>query len=143
MVTGGINVKSYKNTFIKVSEDSEVSSAITPLPRNNKPTIASIEYALISNNPYKFTQEDGQFQTYLIKNQIKSEQLEEFREHFFQKPKACFRASLLVKKYGWGIHYDDEGKIALYDVNSEGYEQFLNSDTITILKGMRSKRSGK
>lgn len=143
MVTGGINLMSYKNTFIKISEDSEVHSAITPLARNNKPTIASIEFDLISNNPYKYTQEDVQFQTYLIKNQIKSDRLDEYREQFFQKPKACFRASLLVKKYGWGIHYDDEGKIALYDVNSEGYKQFLNSDTITLLKGMRSKRSGK
>ncbi|MGE7688362.1 DUF6157 family protein [Lysinibacillus sp. NPDC097214] len=134
---------SYKNTFIKISEDSEVNSAITPLPRNNKPTIASIEYDLISNNPYKYTQEDVQFQTYLIKNQIKSDQLDESREHFFQKPKACFRALPLVKKYGWGIHYDDEGKLAIYDVNSEGYEQFLNSVNITLLKGMRSKRSVK
>ncbi|WP_462410252.1 DUF6157 family protein [Neobacillus sp. Marseille-QA0830] len=131
---------SYKNTFIKVSEDSVVDSAIIPLPRNNKPTIATIEYDLISNNPYKYTQEDVQFQTYLIKSQIQSEQLDEIREQFFQKPKACFRASPLVKKYGWGIHYDNEGKVAIYDVNSEGYERFLNSDQITLIKGMRSKR---
>lgn len=58
MVSGRIDLMSYKNTFIKISEDSEVNSAITPLPRNNKPTIASIEYDLISNNPYKYTQED-------------------------------------------------------------------------------------
>ncbi|MCL1696908.1 MULTISPECIES: DUF6157 family protein [unclassified Lysinibacillus] len=37
----------------------------------------------------------------------------------------------------------DEGKLAIYDVNSEGYEQFLNSDNITLLKGMRSKRREK
>lgn len=143
MVTGRIDLMSYKNTFIKISEDSEVNSAITPLPRNNKPTIASIEYDLISNNPYKYTQEDVQFQTYLMKNQINSEPLDELRKHFLQKPKACFRASPLVKKYGWGIHYDDEGKLAIYDVNSEVYEQFLHSDNVTLLKGMRSKRSGK
>jgi len=134
---------SYKNTFIEISEDSVVNSAITPLPRNNKPTIASIEYDLISNNPYKYTQEDVQIQTYLIKNQIKSDELDEIRKHFFQKPKAWFRASPLVKKYGWGIHYDDEGKLAIYDVNSERYEQFLKSGNITLLKGMRSIRRGK
>lgn len=131
---------SYKDTFITISEDSGVHSAIIPLPRNNKPTIASIEYALISNNPYKYIQEDVQFQTYLIKNEIISDQLDEIREEFFQKPKACFRASPLVKKYGWGIHYDDEGKLAIYAVNSEAYERFLISDHITLLKGMRSKR---
>ncbi|HBJ01015.1 MAG TPA: hypothetical protein DDY89_09465 [Lysinibacillus sp.] len=134
---------SYKNTFIKISEDSEVTSAVTPLPRNNKPTIASIEFDLIRHNPYKYTEEDVQFQTYLIKNQIESNSLDEIRKQSFQNSKACFRASPLVKRYGWGIHYDDEGKLALYDVNSEGYERFLHSDQITLLNGMRSKRRGK
>jgi hypothetical protein len=131
---------SYKNTFITISDDSKADSGIVPQPRNNKPTSASIEYDLIYNNPYKFTQEDVQFQTYLLKNQIESDQLDELREEFFQKPKACFRASPLVKKYGWGIHYNEEGKIAIYDVNSEAYEQFLHSEQITLLKGMRTKR---
>ncbi|EAZ85665.1 hypothetical protein BB14905_13395 [Bacillus sp. B14905] len=129
---------SYKNTFIKISGDSEVTSAVTPFPRNNKPTIASIEFDLIRHNPYKYTEEDVQFQTYLIKNQIDSDSLDEIRRNFCQKSKACFRASPLVKKYGWGIHYDDEGKLALYDVNSEEYEQFLHSGQITLLNGMRS-----
>lgn len=137
---GRRNGMSYKNTFIKISEDSEVTTAITPLPRNNKPTIASIEYDLISNNPYKYTQEDVQFQTYLIKNQIISDQLNELREDFFKKTKACFRASPLVKKYGWGIHYNDEGKLAIFAANSEAYNQFLDSDQCTLVKGMRSKR---
>ncbi|MFF2752993.1 DUF6157 family protein [Psychrobacillus sp. NPDC058041] len=131
---------SYKNTLILISEDSPVTSAVIPMSKNEKPTIAYIEYDLIYNNPYKYTQEDVQFKTYLIKNQIKSNQLEELREQFFATPKACFRASSLVKKYGWGIHYDEEGKVAIYDANSDMYKQFLQLGTITVLKGMRSKR---
>ncbi|MCM3714873.1 DUF6157 family protein [Halalkalibacter oceani] len=132
---------SYINTFITVSEDATVTSAIVPLPRNNKPTIASIEYELISQHPYEYTEADVQFKTYLLKNQIGERDLQQVREQFFEKPKACFRASPLVKQYGWGIHYDDEGKIALYEIGSEAYEEFLDgSSTITILKGMRSKR---
>ncbi|WP_340084398.1 DUF6157 family protein [Siminovitchia sp. FSL H7-0308] len=45
-----------------------------------------------------------------------------------------------MKKYGWGIHYDEQGKIALYGVNSEAYNRFLDLENITLLKGMRSKR---
>ncbi|MEQ2526682.1 hypothetical protein EKG37_03800 [Robertmurraya yapensis] len=130
---------SYKNTFIKVSEDSPITSAVVPLPRNGKSTIASIEYDLVSKSPYKYTQDDVQFQTYLIKNQIES--TNELREQFFSKPKACFRASPLVKKYGWGIHYDADGKIALFEVESENYNEFLHMDGVTVLKGMRSKRN--
>ncbi|MEB2630727.1 DUF6157 family protein [Peribacillus frigoritolerans] len=131
---------SYKNTLITISEDSKVSSAKVPVIRNEKPTIAYIEHDLINNNPYKFTQEDVQFKTYLIKNQMEAENAAELREQFFSKSKACFRASPLVKNYGWGIHYNNQGKVAIYDVNSEMYNQLLKQDDITKLKGMRSKR---
>ncbi|WP_458354242.1 DUF6157 family protein [Peribacillus frigoritolerans] len=131
---------SYKNTLITISEDSKVTSAKVPVIKNEKPTIAYIEHDLINNNPYKFTQEDVQFKTYLIKNQMEAENAAELRERFFSKSKACFRASPLVKNYGWGIHYNNHGKIAIYDVNSEMYNQLLKQDDITKLKGMRSKR---
>ncbi|CAK6478151.1 DUF6157 family protein [Peribacillus castrilensis] len=131
---------SYKNTLITISEDSKVSSAKVPVIKNSKLTIAYIEHDLINNNPYKFTQEDVQFKTYLIKNQLESENAAELREQFFSKSKACFRASPLVKNYGWGIHYNNQGKVAIYDVNSEMYNQLLKQDDITKLKGMRSKR---
>ena len=131
---------SYKNTLITISEDSKVTSAKVPVIKNEKPTVAYIEHDLINNNPYEFTQEDVQFKTYLIKNQIEAENAAELREQFFSKSKACFRASPLVKNYGWGIHYNNQGKIAIYDVNSEMYNQLLKQDDITKLKGMRSKR---
>ncbi|MCJ8008614.1 DUF6157 family protein [Lederbergia wuyishanensis] len=131
---------SYKNTLITISEDSKVTSAKVPVAKNDKPTVASIEYDLIKNSPYKYTQDDIQFKTYLIKNQIEEINVDELREQFFSKPKACFRASPLVKNYGWGIHYDDEGKVAIYDVDSETYQQLLDQDEIMKVKGMRSKR---
>ncbi|MBW8351060.1 hypothetical protein K0H71_16665 [Bacillus sp. IITD106] len=131
---------SYKNTLITISEDSKVTSAKVPVAKNEKPTIASIEYDLIKNNPYKYTQDDVQFKTYLIKNQMEEVNVDALREQFFSKPKACFRASPLVKNYGWGIHYDDEGKVAIYDAESENYQQLLERDDITKVKGIRSKR---
>ncbi len=130
----------YRNTFIMVSEDSTAVSGVVPVPRHGKPTIASIEYELITSDPYSYTQEDVQFKTYVIKNQIDSGDMEGLWDEFFAKPKACFRASPLVKSYGWGIHYDEQGKIALYDVSSEAYRQFVQSEGIALLKGMRSKR---
>lgn len=131
---------SYKNTFITISEDSTADSGIVPPERHGRPTIASIEYDLMKKNPYQYTQDDVQFQTYLIKNQIETDNMDELRNQFFATSKACFRASPLVKKYGWGIHYDDQGKVAIYDVNSEKYDEFLKMENITLLKGMRSKR---
>ncbi|MBS4201788.1 hypothetical protein KHA93_19475 [Bacillus sp. FJAT-49732] len=131
---------SYKNTLITISADSKVTSAKVPVAKNDKPTIASIGYDLIKNNPYKYTQDDVQFKTYLIKNQIEEVNVDELREQFFSKPKACFRASPLVKTYGWGIHYNEEGKVAIYDAESDAYQQLFDREDITKQKGMRSKR---
>nr|WP_277613962.1 DUF6157 family protein [Neobacillus muris] len=123
-----------------MSDDSNVTSARIPLAKNGKPTIASIEYELIKHHPYPYTQEEVQFKTYLIKNQIDSENTGELWEPYFSKPKACFRASPLVKNSGWGIHYNEHGKIAIYEVNSDTYEQLLHQENTAKLKGMRSKR---
>src|SRR4051812_23956075 len=118
----------YTNTFIIKAEDCKLDNSVIPSERNGEPTVASIEYALISSNPYAYTQEDVQFLTYLIKNQLEeTNDTEAHREQFFAKPKPCFRASPLVKTYGWGIHYNDEGRIAVYDCSAEAYQQFLSS----------------
>lgn len=123
-----------------MSMDSTVSSAIIPVPRKEKPTIASIEYDLIFNNPYKYTEEEVQFLTYIIKNPQHEEQLEKAREQFSRKSRACFRASPLVKNYGWGVHYDKDGKVSIYEVNSHKYNELLKSEHITVKNGMRTKR---
>jgi hypothetical protein len=48
--------------------------------------------------------------------------------------------SALAKRYGWGIHNDAEGKIALVAVESPEYEQLLNDQRTTKIKAFRSKR---
>ncbi len=52
----------------------------------------------------------------------------------------CLRASPLGKRYGWRIHNDANGKIALYAVESQEYEAFLTDSTVKRVKAMRSKR---
>ncbi|WP_240196779.1 DUF6157 family protein [Bacillus cereus] len=83
-----------------------------------------MEYDLIMNVPYKFTQKDVQFKTCLIKNQIE-ENKDELRKQFFSKSRAFFRASPLVKNYGWGIHFNDQGEIANYGINMFSYPVIL------------------
>lgn len=52
------------------------------------------------------------------------------------------RASALGKKYGWGVHYDAHGKMALYGLDSREYEQFTEprTDGLKLLLAMRSRR---
>jgi hypothetical protein len=52
----------------------------------------------------------------------------------------CLRASALVKRYGFGAHYNEEGKIALYPADSAAYQAFLQDPSVKVLNGMKSKR---
>lgn len=130
----------YFNTFIVVSEDCAIKTGVIPEEKHGKKTAASIQYELLSKSPYKYTQEDVLFQTYLIQNQLQGQEMEQLRIEFFSKPKACLRTSPLVKKYGWGLHFNDAGKIAIFGVETEEYKNLSLSDKNKVVKGMRSKR---
>jgi hypothetical protein len=52
-----------------------------------------------------------------------------------------FRVSALPKRYGWGIHNNAEGKVALIAVESPEYKQLLNDPRTTKIKAFRSKRA--
>jgi Family of unknown function (DUF6157) len=51
------------------------------------------------------------------------------------------RVSTLAKRYGWGIHNNAEGKIALVAVESPQYKQLLNDPRITKIRAFRSNRA--
>jgi hypothetical protein len=62
-------------------------------------------------------------------------------KEFFGKPRACLRASMLPKKYGWGLHFDLKGRIALVPMESGQYQEFVDGKGVaTVLTAMRSKR---
>ena len=51
------------------------------------------------------------------------------------------RASALPKKYGWGVHFDEQGRMALYGMETDAYREFAAmTDTLKVLPAMRSSR---
>ncbi|MHB1510054.1 MAG: DUF6157 family protein [Acidimicrobiales bacterium] len=67
--------------------------------------------------------------------------LERLRSEYFAQPRACLRVSPLPKTFGWGLHYDAEGRIKLHAVDSETYAQLGSDPALTQLRAMRSSRS--
>jgi len=45
-----------------------------------------------------------------------------------------------TKRYGWGVHSDSNGRIALYAVESDEYAKLSKDKNLKHLKAMRSKR---
>lgn len=50
------------------------------------------------------------------------------------------RTSPLAKTYGWGIHFDDEAKVALVPMGSTQYDALRNDPEVTKTQAMRSSR---
>lgn len=130
----------YFNTFIEVSEDTKANCAIIPVSKGGKKTIAEREYEIIGGHPYKFTSDDVLFQVYADRNDIPPSAYETEKARFFAKGQACFRASPLTKNYGFGLHADKDGKIALVGMETEAYRTFLENTQIKKVKAMRCSK---
>ena len=134
----------YQNTLIAVADDCPATRGTVPASRGGRKTVAVHHYELITERPYGRTQEDVLFETWLRQQgdlTPADADIARLREQFFATPRACLRASPLPKKFGWGLHYDAEGRIALYGVESEEYQRLASGENgVTVLKALRSSR---
>ena len=134
----------YIDTFIQIAPDSTANKAIIPEDNRPQKTLHLIQYELLTEKPYHYTHEELVFSVYAIRQAISKEELaehgEEIRADFFKKGHPCMRASALTKKYGWGAHHNEEGKIAIYPMESEAYEK-LSTSTSKKLLAMRTSRN--
>lgn len=137
--TYAMKTTNYYNTFIEVADDCPVTEAEAP-PERKRKTKVRMQYKMLANHPYEFTSDDVIFNIYAERNGITRQEKAGEREKFFSKSRACLRSSSLGKRYGWGIHYDDEGKMALYGLDSDEYNKLSNDPDINHLKAMRSSR---
>ena len=67
---------------------------------------------MVKHNPYKDTSDEILFNCYATKKDLAESEVEREKETSFSKGQPCSRLSQLGKRYGWGIHSNEEGKIA-------------------------------
>jgi hypothetical protein len=134
-----MHTTNYYNTFIEVAEDCPVTEAEAPRQRAEE-TVANVHYAMLAGDPYRYTSDDVIFEAHRQKNQISEDAVPAERERFFSKGQACLRSSPLAKRYGWGIHSDSEGKVAICPLGSEEYAIHAKDSALNHLMAMRSRR---
>lgn len=135
-----VHTTNYETAFIAIADDCPANTGEVPPMKGDKKTIANIQFEILKKNPYKYTSDDVLFRVFAEKNDLTEDELAEARAAYFSKGQACFRASPLTKRYGWGVHHNEEGKIAIYGCESPEYEQFMNNNTIKIYRAMRSSK---
>lgn len=133
-----VHTTNYENTFIAVAEDCPAHKGEMPPLKGNNKTAANIQFDMVYEHPYKYTSDDILFHIYAQKNGIAKNELKAAKEQFFSKGQPCFRASPLTKRYGWGVHANEEGKIAIYGCDTAEYSELVKDETLTVVKAMRS-----
>lgn len=136
-----MHTTNYINTFIQIAEDCPLNEADVPPQGKKEPSVAELQFKLVYDNPYKYTSDDVLFEVYAQRNGIKAGEKKAAREAFFSKGQACMRASPLTKRYGWGVHNNEEGKIALVPAGSPEYKKLMADKALKQTKGMRSSRA--
>ena len=129
-----------KNTFIAIADDCPIDFGEVPPVKGDKKSAANIQYDMISKHPYEFTSDDVLFGVYAEKNDLHEDELKSARAAFFSKGQPCMRASALTKRYGWGVHSNEEGKIALVGSETPEYRRLKNDTTLDVVKAMKSAR---
>lgn len=128
----------YFGTFIEVSEDCPTDVAQEP-PITETPSIAALHYRLIAEQPYGRTSDDVVFETFALRTGIAVDDAAA-REEFFGVGRPCLRSSPLGKRYGWGLHHDDEGRVALVARESEEYALRAADPDAAHTRAMRNRR---
>ncbi|MCC5916592.1 MAG: hypothetical protein JJU02_04615 [Cryomorphaceae bacterium] len=137
---GKIHTTNYYNTLIEVSEDTKATSGTKPPSKTNRKTVAEQQYELLATNPYKFTSDEVFFHIYADRNELSTEEHDIARATFFSKGQPCFRASPLPKTYGFGVHSDSNGKIAIVGMETSRYHDLINDPGIKKVKAMRTTK---
>ncbi len=135
-----IHTTNYYDTFIEVAEDTKANCGTLPNSKGDKKTVAVLQYELLKNNPYKFTSDEVFFQVFATRNDLTENELEEAKKQYFSKGQPCFRSSPLTKTYGFGVHSNNEGKVAIFGMETEEYENFKNDPKIKKIKAMRTAK---
>lgn len=135
-----VHTTNYQNTFIEIAADCPATSGEIPPAKGDAKTVANLQFEMLLKNPYQYTSDDVLFQVYADRNDLTKAEYKAAREQFFSKGQPCFRASPLTKRYGWGVHFDKDGKMAIVGSDTPQYKKFLKDKSLTVVKAMKSSK---
>ncbi|WP_010542085.1 DUF6157 family protein [Dietzia alimentaria] len=128
----------YAHTLILPAPDTRAESALAPPA--GKGTVAELQYARLAGNDYTWTSDDLLFDVHCQRKGIPDADRPAARERFFSTGQPCLRTSPLAKTYGWALHFDSDGRIALLPMGSERLSELQRDPAVTVRPAMKSSR---
>lgn len=135
-----VHTTNYYNTFIAIADDCNATKGEAPPHKGDQKTVAALQFAMISEKPYQYTSDDALFSVFAQRNDLTAAELENARKNFFSKSQPCLRTSALGKRYGWGLHFDEKGRIALYGCDTKAYAAYLGTPGLKTITAMKSSK---
>ena len=99
--------------FILVAEDCPVEEGTVPKSKRGMKTVPIHTYEVLSEHPYEYTEDDLQHEVHVVRRGVQQ----------FDPEKRDLKRNELPKRWGWGIHYNRERKIALFGCETEEYKE--------------------
>ena len=139
----------YFETFITVADDCPAQVGTGRPGGVERLSGARPRFSMTAAAPFRHTSDAVIFGVTAERQGIPKAERPAARAAFFAKPQACLRASDLGRRYGWGIHSDAHGRVALYGVETEEYRRLAAGESLAgeagavtvITRAMRSKRA--
>lgn len=128
----------YTDTLILPAPDTKAVAAV--VPPAGKGSIAELQYDRLSDEDYTWTSDDLIFDVHCQRKGIAAADRAAERERFFAKGQPCLRTSPLTKTYGWALHFDSNGRIALLPMGSDRVAELEADPAVTVKAAMKSSR---
>ncbi|MDX2356769.1 DUF6157 family protein [Dietzia sp. PP-33] len=128
----------YTDTLILPAPDTKAVAAA--VPPGGKGSVAELQYDRLSGQDYTWTSDDLLFDVHCQRKAIAEADRAAERERFFSKGQPCLRTSPLAKTYGWALHFDSNGRIALLPMDSERVSELEADPAVTVKAAMKSSR---
>lgn len=114
--------------LILVAEDCPVDKSEAP-STGKKKTIARYDYEILIANPYKYTERELFKEVHHVQRKRLHLKIDTYN----------IKRSMLVQRYGWGVHRDNEGRLALIPMESAEYKNL--QETIKTKKSYRINKA--
>ncbi len=131
--------------IVLVAEDSPAAAPTPPPARRATPTAAEVQYALLAAEPFRWTENEVLFESWWRRQDraatASAEEKEQARAAFLATPRPCLRASPLPQRYGWGLVFDEDDRVALCPVDSPQYRALAAGEGgVQVQKSFRRSR---
>jgi hypothetical protein len=135
-----VHTTNYTNAFIAVAEDCPVAVGTAP-PEREPPTVAHMQYEMLEEAPYRFTSDEVVFGVHAAQARVPAADMDAARAAFFAKGQPCLRSSPLAQAYGWGFHFDADGRVAMVGLGTDHYETLAADGSLEQRRAMRRSRA--